>query len=336
MRVFWISVFHAHGVCDAGRIRFCLVLQGTHIISPSWYPLADAGRLAAAILVLPRWSPGCDSLVPYTAGCAVALIGLADDTGVKLNNGRSGAANGPDAFRLALAKYGVADVLDTATGKQATLPKVADVGNIVPGGSLAETHDRVTVVAKACIAAGLLPVGIGGGHDLTFPLVRAAAEMLSVRRGVYIDPHLDVRPTEGSGMPFRALIEQCGVERIVNVGAETLVNSAEHTRWFLDHGGIITQDLSPQKALVQAGNGPKFVSLDLDCLDASCAPGVSALNPNGLSVRELAAFALAAGADPSVVCFDIMELNPAHDEQGRTARAAAHLFLRFLLGLARR
>jgi len=283
-----------------------------------------------------QWSPDSDSLARLTAGCTVALIGLADDTGVKLNNGRPGAAGGPDAFRAALAKYGLAEVLDLATAKQVTLPKVADIGNIIPGASLAETHDRVTVITQTCIAAGLLPVGIGGGHDLTFPLVRAAAASSSVRRGVYVDPHLDVRPTEGSGMPFRALIERCGIERIVNVGAETLVNSVEHTRWFLDHGGIITQDLNPQRALVQAGNGPKFVSLDLDCLDASCAPGVSALNPNGLSVRELAAFALAAGADPWVKCFDIMELNPAHDEQGRTARIAAHLFLRFLLGLARR
>ena len=312
------------------------VASSAQIISPVSYPFAPAGRFAAGVVAVPRWVPGADSLARLTAGCGVALIGLADDTGVKLNNGRVGAAGGPDAFRAALATYGLAEVLDLVTGKLVTLPKVADVGNIIAGGSLGETHDRVTAVARACIDAGLLPVGIGGGHDLTFPLVRAAAEMLLVRRGVYVDPHLDVRPTEGSGMPFRALIERCGIERIVNVGAEVLVNSAEHTRWFLANGGIITQELSPQKALVQAGNGPKFVSLDLDCLDAAHAPGVSALNPSGLSVRELAAFALAAGADPSVVCFDIMELNPAHDERGRTARVAAQLFLRFLLGFGRR
>ncbi|HND60953.1 MAG TPA: hypothetical protein PLB90_05695, partial [Opitutaceae bacterium] len=42
-------------------------------------------------------------------GCAVALLGLPDDTGVKLNGGRPGAAGGPTAFRAALARYGVAD-----------------------------------------------------------------------------------------------------------------------------------------------------------------------------------------------------------------------------------
>lgn len=306
------------------------------IRTPATYPVAPAARFAATIRVVGQWSPGHEDLAPMTVGCRVALIGLADDTGVRLNNGRPGADQGPDAFRVALSRYGLAEHMDFATGNRLSLPATADLGNIVPGATLTETHDRVTAVAAAALAAGMLPVGIGGGHDLTFPLVRAAVNHAAVRRGVYVDPHLDVRETDGSGMPFRALIERCGIETVVNVGAETLVNSFSHAEWFTSHGGIITDDLSPAKALAKAGQGPKFVSLDLDSLDASVAPGVSALNPNGLSVLELAAFATAAGMDASVVCFDLMELNPAHDEQGRTARVAAHLFLRFLEGLARR
>jgi arginase family enzyme len=46
--------------------------------------------------------------------------------------------------------------------------------------------------------------------------------------------------------------------------------------------------------------------------------------------------ALLAGQDPGVRCFDIMELCPAHDEGGRTARLAAHVFLSFLRGFAGR
>jgi arginase family enzyme len=303
---------------------------------PATYPVAPAGRFATTIRVVPEWSPDQGGLDQFTSGCRVAIIGLADDTGVKLNNGRAGAAQGPDAFRGALSRYGLAELMDFGTGRPMSLPAVADLGNIIPGDTLAQTHDRVTAVASAACKAGLIPVGIGGGHDLTFPLVRATVSHAGVRRGVYVDPHLDVRETDGSGMPFRALIDRCGIECLVNVGAEPLVNSVTHTSWFLSHGGIITQDLSPLKALVQAGNGPKFVSLDLDALDASAAPGVSALNPNGLSVREMAAFATAAGLDASVACFDLMELNPVHDEQGRTARVAVHLFFRFLQGLARR
>jgi len=52
-------------------------------------------------------------------------------------------------------------------------------------------------------------------------------------------------------------------------------------------------------------------------LDAAHAPGVSALNPSGWTVREAEAWALVCGADKRVRCFDLMELNPAHDPDGR-------------------
>ena len=66
------------------------------------------------------------------------------------------------------------------------------------------------------------------------------------------------------------------------------------------------------------------------------SPGVSALNPAGWTVRDAEAWVRACGADPRVRCFDIMELNPAHDPDGRTARVAAHLFLTFLASFAQR
>lgn len=79
-----------------------------------------------------------------------------------------------------------------------------------------------------------------------------------------------------------------------------------------------------------------FVSFDLDVLDAAHAPGVSALNPAGWNVREAGAWVRACGADKRVRCFDLMELNPRFDADGRTARIAAHLFLTFLSGFAQR
>ncbi len=80
----------------------------------------------------------------------------------------------------------------------------------------------------------------------------------------------------------------------------------------------------------------QFVSIDLDCIDSAYAPGVSAPNPAGLSPQRITAYAHAAGECPNVRCFDIMELNPDHDQDGRTARLAAHLLLSFLRGLAHR
>jgi len=84
------------------------------------------------------------------------------------------------------------------------------------------------------------------------------------------------------------------------------------------------------------GTGNRFVSFDLDVLDAAHAPGVSAPNPAGWSTREAERAVLACGADARVRCFDLMELCPTHDEGDRTARVAAHLFLAFLAGFAAR
>jgi formiminoglutamase len=282
-----------------------------HVTAPAW-PAVAAGRFAAGIR---RHAPD---------GCSIALLGLADDTGVKLNHGRPGAQAGPAAFRAALARYGAA---------LPGLPRVFDAGDIKPGRSLEETHRRVTAATAALLKAGLFPIAIGGGHDLTFPFVRAVAAQHPKLAGLYFDAHLDVRETAGSGMPFRRLVEDCGVSALHLHGFRPPVNSAEHLAWFKAHGGKI-HAAGGRVALPKAGN--LFASFDLDVLDASQAPGVSALNPAGWSVREAEAWVRACGAERRVRCFDLMELNPRFDPEGRTARVAAHLFLTFLAGFAQR
>lgn len=283
--------------------------------APPWPGDTPAGRFASTIRT--------DS----SDGCAIALLGLPDDTGVRLNNGRTGAAGGPKAFRAALARYGAAD---SAVGP---LPRVFDAGDVMPTGSLEKTHERVTEATTALLERGLFPIAIGGGHDLTYPFVRAVAAKHPKIAGIYFDAHLDVRATAGSGMPFRRLVEDCGVSALHLHGFRPLVNSLEHLDWFRAHGGR-THPENAKVVLPKAKN--LFVSFDLDVLDAAHAPGVSALNPAGWNVREAEAWVRACGADPRVRCFDLMELNPAHDPDGRTARAAAHLFLSFLQGFAQR
>lgn len=286
-----------------------------HTSAPHWPGDTTAGRFAATIRT--------DS----PDGCAIALLGLPDDTGVRLNHGRTGAAGGPKAFRAALARYGAAL---PACGP---LPRVFDAGDIMPTGSLEKTHERVTEATAALLDRGLFPIAIGGGHDLTFPFVRAVAGKYPQLTGIYFDAHLDVRETAGSGMAFRKLVEECGVSALHLHGFQPLVNSREHLDWFRAHGG--RTHLDPSKITLPKA-GDIFLSFDLDVLDAAHAPGVSALNPAGWSVREAEAWMLICGADPRIRCFDLMELNPAHDPDGRTARVAAHLFLTFLQGFAQR
>lgn len=287
-----------------------------HTVPGRWPDAIASSRFASRIR---RDSP---------AGCRIAILGLADDLGVRLNSGRPGAKEGPTAFRGALARYGVAEPYGW------DWPAVFDAGDIVPAegadeAALHETHRRVTEATRAILDLGLFPVGIGGGHDLTFPFVRAVAERLKPAKlaGVYFDAHLDVRETVGSGMPFRRLVDDCGVGPLDVHGVDEYANSREHREWFTKRGGRVNP---AAKAL--APNGDLFVSVDLDVLDASHAPGVSAINPAGWSVPELEGRLRSLGtlAKERVHCLDIMELDPAHDVDGRTARVAARLFLRVL------
>lgn len=268
-------------------------------------------------------------------GCKVALLGLPDDLGVRLNNGRPGAKDGPTAFRAALARYGVAEPFGWEW------PAVYDAGDVTPApgdteAALFDTHVRITAATRALVAQGLFPIAIGGGHDLTLPFVRGVIEYwkskaLTLEAGVYFDAHLDVRETAGSGMPFRRLIEDCGIKHLTIHGMDPYANSRDHARWFLTHGGVDGAEAAPEPH-----TGPKFVSIDLDVLDASAAPGVSAINPNGWTLDRLTTAVRTLAADQAVRCMDIMEFNPAHDESGRTARVAAHLFLTILRGFAAR
>ncbi len=321
--------------------------------APPFWPETRLGRLAAAVCrnsVELRDDPNARDMLRK---CRIGLVGLPDDTGVEMNHGRVGAKEGPHAFRAALARYGSAAPMawqdarslsppHSRISESPAYPRIFDAGDVIPGRDIHETHDRITEAVAAIIELGLFPVAIGGGHDLTFPFVRAVAAGVPGMHGVYLDAHLDVREEVGSGMPFRRLVEDCGVTRLTVIGLDPLVNSEDHFRWFNEHGGRV--ELPPDASHLSDDSIPeslrdpeaKFVSIDLDCIDQSCAPGVSAMNPAGLWPRTVAAYAHAAGRSHAVRCFDIMELNPAHDEHGRTARLAAHLFVCFLGGFAQR
>ena len=309
-----------------------------HATAGAW-PERRPGRFAARIIDLHREADALDRLAKTSFTAAghgfrgLGLLGLADDHGVRLNGGRPGAADGPDAFRSALAGYGAAD----SVALEGFAIPVVDLGNIVPGDSLADTHSRVTETVSAMLEAGLMPVGIGGGHDMTFPELRAVIDRLLRPKdltldGVYFDAHLDVRAEEGSGMPFRRLIEHGGIGTLQLFGVDPLSNSPEHLEWFKDHGGELADWPPAQWPRAQA----QFVSVCLDVIDMAQVPGVSAPHPAGWPAQRVADYAEAAGRMPSVCCFDIMELSPPHDENGRTARLAAYLFMRFLAGLNKR
>jgi len=279
-------------------------------------------------------------------GCRCALLGLPDDLGVQLNGGRPGARTGPSEFRHALARFGVA--WDGLAGRELDL-HVFDAGDVEPApgedeAALFETHRRVLEAVSYLHEHSLLPVCIGGGHDLSLPsisaLSRAAGAPLG---GINLDAHLDVRTRVGSGMPFRRLIEGGQLEpaRFAEVGLGRFSNDPGDLEWISARGArllfaetLLEQGLDVAGLLDHAtGGGAAFVSIDLDGLDQTLAPAVSAPSPLGVRLHDATRLAEAAGAHPLVRHFDLMEFCPRFDLDSRTARSAVLLFLHFLAGL---
>lgn len=311
-----------------------------HTTAFDWSSLHPAeGRLARAIRTAPE-------------GCRIALLGLPDDTGVSLNGGRIGARLGPRAFREALARYGTAH--DAVSHHDLAELGLYDAGDVEPAGDeIHRTHIRVTEAVDAILQAGLMPVCIGGGHDLTGAAVAALIKQVrgtnGTLGGVNIDPHLDVRERVGSGMSFRRILNEGeGVvdpRLFATVGVGAFSNELRHIEWLHERGSTLLLFEGDQHQLLerlidfldQLRAAPNlFASFDLDVLDASVAPGVSALNPMGLTPVTASLICRSLGRMSNLRYFDLMELSPPHDVQGRTARLAVHLLLQFLAGVAER
>lgn len=283
-------------------------------------------------------------------GCQLALLGLPDDTGVRLNGGRAGAVEGPSALRAALASFGTP--WDGLVRERIEL-SIFDAGDvdIAPGGdeaALLSTHERVEAAVSALHELGLLPICVGGGHDLSLPSIRALSKKLNQPlAGINVDAHLDVRERVGSGMPFRRLIEGqfLDPQRFLTYGVGRFVNDERDARWLEELGATLLNvehtGLEPARpknivSRLFADGASGFLSVDLDGLDGSAVSGVSAVNPAGLDVPRVAALVELCGLSPAVRHFDLMELSPGWDASGRSARVAAYLLLCFVAGFARR
>ncbi len=312
------------------------------LLPPTFPASIPSARFAARVAASAFPQPFANQ--PYS------LLGLPCESGIALNAGKPGASLGPDCLRAALAAYGVAH---TAAGP---LPSLYDAGDVAPPTLLDSTtqslekhmlemHSRVAAASQHLAASGSLPIAIGGSHDLTFPFVKGVVQHHRSKEQhrplaiLNFDAHLDVRETLGSGMPFRAINESLSPIAMATVGMNPFANTREHADYFTSqaHGSFLTsQDHLTSWLSSLPSHCMLAVSFDVDVLDASAAPGVSARNPAGLSVHAAATLLSRVMQDSRVICLDFEELSPPRDtppwttpgnEPGTTARAVAHLLL---------
>lgn len=273
------------------------------------------------------------------AGFQVSVLGFRSDEGVRRNQGRIGAAEGPAALRGALAPLALHGPIS-----------ILDHGDAVTAGEDLECgqEEAASLITTALDAPGTgLTVVLGGGHETAWASYRGlmasqAVADQSPRWGVLnLDAHFDLRqeerPTSGTPFAQMAVAEReagRGLEYAVLGIAESSNTPVlfEHARdlgvrWVTDlecaeagAAGIrtVVEDFARELDVL-------YLTIDLDVLPAAVAPGVSAPAGFGVQSALVAAAVRAAAATGKLRLLDVVELNPVLDIDTRTARTAARL-----------
>jgi formiminoglutamase len=272
------------------------------------------------------------------------ILGFPSDEGVRRNGGRPGAAGGPAAIREMLHRFtpGADDPGECA----ALLERTRDLGDLVVSGDLRRDQELLGIAVTPYIADGAFVIVLGGGHETAYGHFLGYPEAGHDVAIVNWDAHLDVRDLKAgrghSGSPFRQALEHSsGACRSYCVaGAQPQATARGHVEYVRGRGGRVLWASDLDHAAVQGVydglHGPAMISFDLDAVDQSQAPGVSAPATGGMPADLWLSAARAAGRCPAVTSCDVVELNPKVDRDAQTARLAALTVWQLLRGYAER
>jgi len=251
----------------------------------------------------------------------IGILGVAFDGN---SSWKQGAALAPPRIREAFFKP--SSNLWTESGVDLGVPGIfADSGDIAP--TTGSMNAAVLEAAGKLHRAGLKVLALGGDHSVSAPLVHAAADRHGPLSIIHFDAHPDLYDNfegnpESHASPFARIMENGWACRLVQVGIRTMNRHQQEQARRFKVEVFGPDDLEAVRRLVF--NGPVYMSLDLDCLAPSCAPGVSHHEPGGCTTREI--IGIIKNLAANVVAADIVEYNPAEDLNGMTAMVAAKLF----------
>lgn len=278
---------------------------------------------------------------PYTedwSGLDIALVGVPMDLAV---TNRPGARFGPRALR-AIERVGPYNHVLKVAPK--TLARIADIGDVPFRGrySLAESIEDIEAFFTKLVAAGVRPLSVGGDHSVTHPIMKAVGARRPLGM-IHIDAHCDTGGImDGEkfshGAPFRNAVLD-GVldpQRCVQIGIR---GSSEYIWEFSYDSGMTVihaeevDELGIDAVIARArevvGDGPTYITLDVDGIDPAYTPGTGTPEVGGLTPRETQRL-LRGMAGLDIVGGDVVEVAPEYDPSHNTAHVGAQMLFEIL------
>ena len=316
--------------------------KGGEIFHPEFKRVADSQFKDGEQRKPPYSEPATFLGLPYLrdaitsgtlSGLDVAVIGVPMDLGV---TNRAGARLGPRAVRGVERIGPYEHVLRMAP---ASMLRAGDVGD-VPMRSrfdLAGCHADIETCFTVLIEAGVIPLAVGGDHSITYSILRAIGRERPVGM-VHLDAHCDTGGIyEGSkfhhGGPFRQAVldgvldPQRTIQIGIRGGAEYLWEFSHESGMTVIHAEDMVKmgtDAVIAAARDVVGQGPTYVSFDVDFLDPTYAPGTGTPEVGGPNSRE--ALAILRGMNGiHLVGADVVEVAPQYDPSSNTAHIAAQV-----------
>jgi len=275
----------------------------------------------------------------------IGIIGVPFDGGV---TNRTGARHGPREIRN---QSSLIRRINQATGAAPfDLVRVADLGDawIERPFELEGAHAEINAFFATVHAAGVTPLSVGGDHSISLPILRAIARNRPLGL-VHVDAHCDTGDDYlGSrfhhGAPFRRAVEEGLIDpkRTIQIGIRGSLNKADMWQFSYDRGMrvVFIEEFNDkgwrwvaEEARKIIGEGPAYVSFDIDSLDPAYAPGTGTPEPGGLTTLEVQRLIRELGG-LDLVGADVVEVSPPFDSSDMTSMTAATLLFELLCALA--
>ena len=278
----------------------------------------------------------------------VAIVGAPFDD---LVSDRPGARFGPRAIRS--ASWGPGAHLEAKVDPLSDL-RVIDFGDapVVPADPT-RSHAAIQETVRQCLAAGAMPIVLGGDHSITEPDVQACAAVFGPVGLVHFDTHTDTAADVfgvalSHGTPMYRLVTEGAVapERYVQIGLRGYWPGEAEFAWQREQGiaAFFMHDLRDlgieevvDRAVPTVGSGPVFLTVDVDVLDPAFAPGTGTPEPGGMTPVDLLWACRAVAERVDLVGADIVEVAPTSiGSADVTALVADRIVREILTGIALR